>query len=87
MVKAPVLAFPDFSIPFVVETDACATGIGVVLMQKHKPIAFLSKAIAPKHLGGFLLMKKSSWLWCMLYRNGDTTCWVTGSLLKLIIIT
>jgi hypothetical protein len=33
----------------VIETDACATGIGAVLMQQERPIAFLSKALGPKH--------------------------------------
>lgn len=51
MIQAPVLVMPDFTIPFIVETDACATGIRAVLMQRHKPIAFLSKALALKHLG------------------------------------
>jgi hypothetical protein len=49
LVNAPVLALPDFSTEFVLEADACATGIGVVLMQKGHPLAFLSKALGPKN--------------------------------------
>ena len=49
MSETPVLALPNFAIPFIVETDACATGVGAVLMQENKPIAFLSKALGPTH--------------------------------------
>jgi len=34
MTHTPVLALPNFNETFTVETDNCADGIGVVLMQK-----------------------------------------------------
>lgn len=49
--SAPVLGIPDFSQPFVVETDACGKGMGAVLMQGGKPISYLSKAFNSKNLG------------------------------------
>lgn len=45
MSSTPVLALPDFSTPFVIETDACDTGVGAVLTQHNHPIAYYSKAL------------------------------------------
>jgi hypothetical protein len=50
MSSTPVLCLPDFSKQFVVETDACDTGIGAVLMQDQHPIAYLSKPLGAAHL-------------------------------------
>lgn len=51
MSMAPVLALPNFSKPFIVETGACETSIGVVLVQEGRPLAFISQALSQRHLG------------------------------------
>ena len=48
---APVLALPDFSLPFAIETNACDSGVGAMLMQKDHPLAFISKSLSPRTRG------------------------------------
>jgi hypothetical protein len=49
--SAPILALPDFSRQFCIETDASHMGVGAVLLQDGHPLAFLSRALGPKNQG------------------------------------
>ncbi|KAK4389759.1 Retrovirus-related Pol polyprotein from transposon [Sesamum angolense] len=48
MTSLPVLALPDFSLPFYVTTDASTVAIGAVLSQRQHPISFFSKKMGPR---------------------------------------
>ena len=44
LTEAPILSYPDFTLPFILDTDASAVGTGAVLSQnqdeKEKVIAY-----------------------------------------------
>ncbi|XP_022728798.1 uncharacterized protein LOC111284385 [Durio zibethinus] len=49
MTTAPVLALLDFGKVFMVETNTSSLGVGAVLTQDGRSIAYFSKALSTKH--------------------------------------
>ena len=51
LINAPMLTFPDYKAPFVVQTDACDDGLGAVLSQKvenvERVVEYRSRVLQP----------------------------------------
>ena len=48
MAEIPILTIPDFTQLFTMETDASNKGLGAVLMQQGRPLAFLSQTLSDR---------------------------------------
>jgi hypothetical protein len=46
MSATPVLAFPNFNLQFVIETDACDKGVEAFFSRDGHPVAYFSKALS-----------------------------------------
>lgn len=51
MSQAPIFAMPNFSLPFILEIDACDTSIRAVLIQEGRPLVFMCKVLGVKNQG------------------------------------
>jgi len=50
LTHAPVLALPDVTLPFVVVCDASMEGLGAVLMQQQRLLAYESRCLTPPEI-------------------------------------
>ncbi|KAK7916079.1 hypothetical protein WMY93_011840 [Mugilogobius chulae] len=63
LTMAPVLAYADFSLPFILEVDASHAGLGAVLSQeqegKVRPVAYASRGLRPteRNMSNYSSMK------------------------------
>lgn len=70
-----MLALPNFAWPFVMECNASGLGIGAILMQNRRTIAYLNKALKGRALPMSTYENKLFSLVTAIQKNRDRTCW------------
>lgn len=73
MISIPVLDLPDFSLPFTIETDTLGVGLGAVLSQNARPIAYFSQKLSPRAQTN--IRERTNGSGDGNAENGDTICW------------
>ena len=69
LTSSPVLTYPDFSKPFILETDASGAGLGAVLAQRQtdgtvRPVAYASRSLqGPEHNYGITELEGIGVVW------------------------
>ena len=61
LTTAPILSYPRLDISFILDTDACDTGIGAVL-KKTKRLLPMPQGPYQKRKGTIVLLRKNYWL-------------------------
>ena len=82
MASPDMLAFPDFSRTFTLETDASELGFGAVLLQDGRPVAYASRATKPAEQGG--LHSTLLELACVVWAVEKFHVYLHGSLFELV---
>lgn len=70
MTTTPTLDMPNFNDSFSIEVDTSGVGIGIVLTQSRKPVAYMSRALGVAKSSWSIYAKEmfaiveAIWLWC-----------------------
>lgn len=80
LVSAPILAFPDCTKPFVLDTNASESGLAVVPSQEHEGeeqvVAYVSRVLS-KAETKYCVTIRSCWRLSVSFSNSGTTSWVS----------